>query len=71
MNHLFIILAMLAPSWGEPSPQPVHIAKTRTLNAGIATAPERKLRRTEVPEPLGATMITSTFFGGTTPVCSL
>ncbi len=43
MNHLFIILAMLAPSWGEPSPQPVNIVKTRTLNAGIATAPERKL----------------------------
>jgi hypothetical protein len=34
----------------------------------LMPAPVKKLRRTDVPEPFGATMITSTFFGGTTPV---
>ena len=34
-------------------------------------APERKLRLTDVPEPLGATMMTPTPFCGLTPVSLL
>ena len=37
----------------------------------LMPAPVRKLRRTFRPEPLGATMMTSTFFGGMTPVSLL
>ena len=42
-----------------------------TAKLELMPAPERKLRRSEVPEPLGATMITSTSFGGMTFVWSL
>ncbi len=48
------------------SARPVKSCSTAKLE--LMPAPERKLRRTEVPEPLGATMITSTLSGGTTPV---
>ena len=44
------------------------VASWNTAKLELMPAPERKLRRTLVPEPLGATMITSTSFGGTTPV---
>ena len=52
-------------SWARP------VASWTTAKLELMPAPERKLRRTEVPEPLGATMITSTSGGGITPVCSL
>ena len=44
------------------------VASWTTAKLELMPAPERKLRRTVVPEPFGATMITSTSFGGTTPV---
>jgi len=49
-------------SWARP------VAFWKTAKLELIPAPERKLRRTEVPDPLGATMITSTFLGGITLV---
>ena len=47
------------------------VASWWTAKLELMPAPARKLRRTVVPEPLGATRITSTFFGGITSVWSL
>ena len=47
------------------------VASCSTAKLELMPAPVRKLRRTEVPDPLGATMMTSTSLGATTPVCFL
>jgi len=56
------------PPGSVPRPAPLRLEHRK---ARVDARARQELRRTDVPLPFGATMITSTFFGGTTLVWSL